>query len=73
MPKLDDTEDISTDMPLIWATTPYKLRDGEIQWLKDAKSPRETTWYDDKARIEHERCVQLVLLPQHFFEIPPDE
>jgi hypothetical protein len=63
LPKTDNADDLSTDMPLIWATTPYKLKDGEIQWLKDAKSPREVTWYDDKAQTEYERCVQLVTPP----------
>ena len=56
----NNIEDISTDMPLIWETTPYKLQDGQIQWLKDAKTPQDVTWYDEKAQIEHERCVQLV-------------
>lgn len=49
-------------MPLMWATTPYKLRQGKIQWLEQAKSPREVEWYDTKAQIEYERCVELVLL-----------
>ena len=48
------------DMPVIWASAPYKLKDGKIQWLDEAKSSSEVQWYDGKAIIEHERCVQLV-------------
>jgi hypothetical protein len=56
-------EEIS-DLPLIWANTPYRLKDGKVQWLEEAKSPLEAVWYDEKAQIEHERCVQLV--PPHY-------
>ena len=55
----DDLEG-TNDMPLMWATTPYRLKDGKIQWLEEAKTPREVQWYDKKAQIECERCVQLV-------------
>ena len=59
-----ESEDLETtnDMPLMWATTPYRLKDGKIQWLEEAKSPKELQWYDEKAQIEYERCVQLVNL-----------
>jgi hypothetical protein len=50
----------TNDLPLMWATTPYRLKDGKVRWLEEAKSPREASWYDEKAHIEHERCVQLV-------------
>ena len=57
-----ESEDLETtnDMPLMWATTPYRLKDGKIQWLEEAKTPREVQRYDEKAQIEYERCVQLV-------------
>lgn len=61
MPNSDGTTTEETnDMPLIWASTPYKLNEGNIQWLENSKSPREVQWYDEKAQIEYERCVQLV-------------
>src|SRR5947207_5220225 len=47
----DDLEG-TNDMPLMWATTPYRLKDGKIQWLEEAKTPREVQWYDKKAQIE---------------------
>lgn len=50
----------ANDIPLIWANTPYRLEDGMIQWLESAKSPSEVRWHDEKARIEYERCVQMV-------------
>jgi hypothetical protein len=57
-----ESEDLeaTSEMPLMWATTPYCLKDGKIQWLEEAKTPREVQWYDQKAQIEYERCVQLV-------------
>ena len=56
-----NAEDAETnDMPLMWATTPYRMKDGKIQWLEESKTPREVHWYDEKAQTEHERCVQLV-------------
>jgi hypothetical protein len=55
-----ETIESSNDIPLIWANTPYRLKDGMVQWLEDAKSPGEVRWYDEKARVEYERCVQLV-------------
>ena len=58
-PQTEDVE-ATDDMPLMWATTPYRLQDGNIQWLEDAKTPREVQWYDEKAQSEYERCVQLV-------------
>jgi hypothetical protein len=61
MPTAEDSEEEeSNEIPLMWTTTPYRLRDGQIQWLEDAKSPREVQWYDEKAQIEYERCVHLV-------------
>ena len=51
----------TNELPILWANTPYRLKDGKIQWLEEAKSPREAGWYDEKAQIEHERCVQLVV------------
>jgi sugar lactone lactonase YvrE len=62
MPISDAKAEETNDMPLIWASTPYKLNEGNIQWLEDSKSPREVEWYDEKAQIEYERCVQLVYL-----------
>lgn len=51
---------VTNDIPLMWATTPFRLKDGKIQWLEECKTPREVQWYDEKAQIEYERCVQLV-------------
>jgi hypothetical protein len=47
-------------VPLIWATTPYRLEDGKIQWLEEAKTPKEMQLYDKRALREYERCVELV-------------
>jgi hypothetical protein len=63
IPNSETESDETKDMPLIWASTPYKLKEGGIQWLEDSRSPREVQWYDEKAQIEFERCVQLVYLP----------
>jgi hypothetical protein len=63
IPNSETDSDETKDMPLIWASTPYKLKEGGIQWLEDSRSPREVQWYDEKAQIEYERCVQLVYLP----------
>ena len=52
--------DETNDTPLVWATAPYQLKDGKIQWLEESKTPKEVQWYDEKAQIEYERCVQLV-------------
>jgi hypothetical protein len=43
-----------------WACTPYNIRDGNIQWLQDPKSPGQTRLHDAKAQMEHDRCVDLV-------------
>lgn len=51
----------TNDTPLMWSTIPYPLKEGKIQWLEEAKTPREVQSYDEKAQIEYERCVQLVL------------
>ena len=50
------------NMPIIWASTPYILKDSKIQWLEEAKTPAEAQWYDEQARSEYERCVHLVYL-----------
>jgi hypothetical protein len=57
-----ESEDLeaTNDMPLMWATTPYRLKDGKIQWLEEAKTPMEVQWYDEKAQAEYKRCVQFV-------------
>ena len=60
MPAPGSKPDANVDMPLMWTTSPYRLRDGKIQWLENAQTPREAQWYDDNARIEYERCVELV-------------
>ena len=60
MPGPESPVEETNDLPLMWATTPYRLKDGKIRWLEEAKSPREAGWYDEKAHLEHERCVQLV-------------
>jgi len=60
MPDPEPSAEDTNDLPLLWTNMPYRLKDGKIQWLEEAKSPREVGWYDVKAQIEHERCVQLV-------------
>ena len=55
------------DMPTLWMSAPYKLKDGKIQWLEEAKSPGEASWYDKKAQTEYERCVHLVHPECHNF------
>ena len=57
-----DKDKTKDEIPLIWATAPYKLKEGKIQWLEESKSPEQTQWYDSKAKMEYERCVQLVPL-----------
>jgi hypothetical protein len=59
----ESPEPDTNDMPVMWSATPYKLHHGKIQWLEDAKSQRQVEWYDAKAQIEHERCIQLVTPP----------
>jgi hypothetical protein len=75
-PNADDTETNTNDMPLMWALTPYRLKDEKIEWLEESKTPREVQWYDENAQIEHERCVQLVLslsmLPNTRSKMHPD-
>src|SRR5271156_4440984 len=57
MPNPESAVEDTNDLPLMWANTPYRLKEGKIQWFEEAKSPREVGWYDEKAQIEHERCV----------------
>lgn len=60
-PNSQEVDGDTNEMPLMWATTPYKLKNGHVQWLEESTSPNHTQWYDTKAKIEYERCVQLVL------------
>jgi hypothetical protein len=60
MPDPDAPVEDTEEMPLIWAITPYRLNDGKIQWLEEAKSEREAQWYDEKAQIESERSIRMV-------------
>ena len=60
-----EDEEISTDeMPVMWASCPYRLNpEGNIQWLESARTAQETQWYDEKAHVEYDRCVAMVFVP----------